>query len=103
MDDGGRVRCDIEAKHPNIEALHQLLFWSSKSTRGRRPEEKEWAKYGKARVQSNQRWIQSSAYNPQSFVAPERAHRTLFKLEIVQKGGADGVLAAIRRGGRGIE
>ncbi|KAJ7787010.1 hypothetical protein B0H14DRAFT_2629840, partial [Mycena olivaceomarginata] len=50
-------------KHPDIEAPHQLLFWSSKCTPGRRPEAKEQAEYGEARAQSNPRWIQPSAYD----------------------------------------
>jgi hypothetical protein len=103
MDGSRRVRCHIDTKCPDIEVPHQLLFWSSKCTPGRRPEAKEQAKYGEARAQSNPRWSQSSAYNPQSRVAPESAHGAVFKFEIVQKGGADGATSAVRRGGRGAE
>ncbi|KAJ7661118.1 hypothetical protein B0H14DRAFT_2659073 [Mycena olivaceomarginata] len=77
MDGIRRARCHIEAKHPNIEAPHQLLFWQSKYTRRRRPEAKERAKYGKARTQNSQRWSQLSAYDPQSFVHRRGAHRTV--------------------------
>jgi hypothetical protein len=103
MDGSRRVRCHIDAKRPDIEAPHQLLFWSSKCTPGRQPEAKEQAEYGEVRAQSNPRWIQSSAYDHQSRVAPESTHEVVFKFEIMQKGGADGVPSAVRRGGREAE
>jgi hypothetical protein len=49
----------------------------------RLPEAKEQTKYGKGRAQSDRTWIQPSAYDPQSRVAPESAHRAVFKVEIV--------------------
>ncbi|KAJ7789158.1 hypothetical protein B0H14DRAFT_2627535 [Mycena olivaceomarginata] len=75
-----------EAEKTALEACR-----NGRQQTGRRPEAKEQAEYGEARAQSNPRWIQSSAYDHQSRVAPESVHGAVFKFEIVQKGGADGV------------
>jgi hypothetical protein len=60
-----------------------IQFWSSKMYLRRLPEAKEQTEYGKGRAQSDKTWIQSSAYDPQSRVAPESAYRAVFKFEIV--------------------